>query len=86
MEAGLSTDARPQLKSVIGRLVFSPAFGSMIGAGWITSLGNWFEKAGATGGDHSVSSWWPRDVGDRFVLCGSHTDAASSRGRGRLRV
>ena len=50
MEAGLSTEARPQLKRVIGRLgFFSLAFGSMIGVGWITSLGSWFEKAGPLG-------------------------------------
>ena len=50
METGLSTEARPQLKRVIGRLgFFSLAFGSMIGVGWITSLGSWFEKAGPLG-------------------------------------
>ncbi|MEE3369471.1 MAG: APC family permease [Planctomycetota bacterium] len=46
----MSTAERPQLKRVIGRLgFFSLAFGSMIGVGWITSLGNWFEKAGPLG-------------------------------------
>ena len=46
----MSTDARPQLKRVIGRLgFFSLAFGSMIGVGWVTALGGWFDKAGPVG-------------------------------------
>ncbi len=41
---------RPQLKKAIGGLgFFSLAFGSMIGVGWITALGGWFEKAGPGG-------------------------------------
>ena len=46
----MSGETRPQLKRVIGRLgFFSLAFGSMIGVGWITSLGNWFQNAGPLG-------------------------------------
>ncbi len=43
-------DARPELKRAIGGLgFFSLAFGSMIGVGWITALGGWFEQAGPVG-------------------------------------
>ena len=38
------------LKKVIGGWgFFSLAFGSMIGVGWITALGSWFEQAGPVG-------------------------------------
>jgi len=41
---------RPQLKRAIGGLgFFALAFGSMIGVGWITALGGWFEEAGPVG-------------------------------------
>ena len=42
--------ARPRLKRTIGGLGFlSLAFGSMIGVGWITALGDWFQHAGPGG-------------------------------------
>ena len=42
--------ARPRLRKSIGGLgFFSLAFGSMIGVGWITALGGWFEQAGPIG-------------------------------------
>ena len=42
--------ARPRLKRTIGGLGFlSLAFGSMIGVGWITALGDWFQHAGPAG-------------------------------------
>ena len=45
----LST-ARPELKRAIsGFGFFALAFGSMIGVGWITALGGWFEQAGPVG-------------------------------------
>ena len=45
----LST-ARPELKRAIsGFGFFALAFGSMIGVGWITALGGWFEQAGPIG-------------------------------------
>ena len=49
--ADSSPDApRPYLKKAIGGLgFFSLAFGSMIGVGWITALGSWFEQAGPVG-------------------------------------
>jgi len=41
---------RPRLKKTIGALGFlSLAFGSMIGVGWITALGDWFQHAGPGG-------------------------------------
>ncbi len=41
---------RPRLKKTIGGLGFlSLAFGSMIGVGWITALGDWFQHAGPGG-------------------------------------
>ena len=41
---------RPRLKRTIGGLGFlSLAFGSMIGVGWITTLGEWFGHAGPGG-------------------------------------
>ncbi|MCG8604770.1 APC family permease, partial [bacterium] len=41
---------RPQLRKAIGGLgFFSLAFGSIIGVGWITALGSWFERAGPVG-------------------------------------
>ena len=41
---------RPELKRAIsGFGFFSLAFGSMIGVGWITALGGWFEQAGPVG-------------------------------------
>ena len=41
---------RPHLKKAIGGWgFFSLAFGSMIGVGWITALGSWFEQAGPVG-------------------------------------
>ena len=41
---------RGQLKKAIGGFgFFSLAFGSMIGVGWITALGGWFEQAGPVG-------------------------------------
>lgn len=46
---GRST-ARPELKKAIGGFgFFALAFGSMIGVGWITALGGWFEQAGPVG-------------------------------------
>ena len=46
---GVSTD-RPELKRTIsGFGFFALAFGSMIGVGWITALGGWFEQAGPVG-------------------------------------
>ena len=45
----LSTE-RPELKRAIGGFgFFALAFGSMIGVGWITALGSWFEQAGPVG-------------------------------------
>jgi len=42
--------ARPELKRAIsGFGFFALAFGSMIGVGWITALGGWFEQAGPMG-------------------------------------
>ena len=42
--------ARPRLKKTIGGLGFlSLAFGSMIGVGWITAMGDWFQHAGPGG-------------------------------------
>jgi amino acid transporter len=42
--------ARPELKKDIsGFGFFALAFGSMIGVGWITALGGWFEQAGPVG-------------------------------------
>ena len=47
--AGGRTD-RPELKRAIsGFGFFALAFGSMIGVGWITALGGWFEQAGPVG-------------------------------------
>jgi APA family basic amino acid/polyamine antiporter len=47
--AGGGTD-RPELKRAIsGFGFFALAFGSMIGVGWITALGGWFEQAGPVG-------------------------------------
>ena len=47
--AQVSTE-RPELKRAIsGFGFFSLAFGSMIGVGWITALGGWFEQAGPVG-------------------------------------
>jgi len=41
---------RPELKRAIsGFGFFALAFGSMIGVGWITALGSWFEQAGPVG-------------------------------------
>lgn len=41
---------RPRLKREIGGFgFFALAFGSMIGVGWITALGGWFEQAGPVG-------------------------------------
>jgi len=49
MTTGPST-SRPELKRAIsGFGFFSLAFGSMIGVGWITALGGWFEQAGPVG-------------------------------------
>ena len=81
----MSTDARPQLKRVIGRLgFFSLAFGSMIGVGWVTALGGWFDKAGPVG---SIIAFL---IGGAMMLviglCGSNTDASGGRRGGRLRV
>ena len=46
----MSVATRPQLRRAIGRLgFFSLAFGSMIGVGWITALGTWFQNAGPLG-------------------------------------
>ncbi len=48
-DPGAST-ARPELKKDIsGFGFFALAFGSMIGVGWITALGGWFEQAGPVG-------------------------------------
>jgi len=48
-DPGVST-ARPELKKDIsGFGFFALAFGSMIGVGWITALGGWFEQAGPVG-------------------------------------
>lgn len=46
----ISTEPRPQLKKAISGLgFFALAFGSMIGVGWITALGSWFQDAGPGG-------------------------------------
>ena len=48
-ESKVST-ARPALKKAIGGFgFFTLAFGSMIGVGWITTLGDWFASAGPGG-------------------------------------
>jgi amino acid transporter len=42
--------SRPELKRAIGGFgFFALAFGSMIGVGWITALGGWFQQAGPVG-------------------------------------
>ena len=44
------SETRPQLRKAIGGLgFFCLAFGSMIGVGWITTLGKWFMPAGPGG-------------------------------------
>ena len=44
------TQARPHLKRAISGVgFFALAFGSMIGVGWITTLNQWFLKAGPGG-------------------------------------
>lgn len=49
-EAGAVSTQRPELKHAIGGIgFFALAFGSMIGVGWITALGSWFEQAGPVG-------------------------------------
>jgi amino acid transporter len=49
-ETGPLSNSRPALKRVIGGFgFFALAFGSMIGVGWITALGGWFEQAGPVG-------------------------------------
>lgn len=41
---------RPALRKVLGRFgFFALAFGSMIGVGWVTSIGSWLEQAGPGG-------------------------------------
>ena len=41
---------RPQLKKGIGKVaMFSLAFGSMIGVGWVTAMGSWLFDAGPLG-------------------------------------
>lgn len=41
---------RPALRKVLGRFgFFALAFGSMIGVGWVTSIGNWLQQAGPGG-------------------------------------
>ncbi len=48
--AGAVSTQRPELKHAIGGIgFFALAFGSMIGVGWITALGSWFEQAGPVG-------------------------------------
>ena len=47
---GTAATTRPALKRAIGGFgFFALAFGSMIGVGWITALGGWFEQAGPVG-------------------------------------
>jgi basic amino acid/polyamine antiporter, APA family len=42
--------ARPALRKVLGRFgFFALAFGSMIGVGWVTSIGSWLDQAGPGG-------------------------------------
>ena len=49
-ETGPASTSRPRLKRTIGGFgFFALAFGSMIGVGWITALGGWFEQAGPVG-------------------------------------
>ncbi|MGB0133561.1 APC family permease [Dokdonella sp.] len=44
------TPHRPALRKVLGRFgFFALAFGSMIGVGWVTSIGSWLEQAGPGG-------------------------------------
>ncbi len=41
---------RPELRKVLGRFgFFALAFGSMIGVGWVTSIGSWLGQAGPGG-------------------------------------
>jgi amino acid transporter len=50
IDSGVGSAPRPQLKRAIGGFgFFALAFGSMIGVGWITALGGWFEQAGPVG-------------------------------------
>ncbi len=45
-----SESSRPQLHKVLGRFgFFALAFGSMIGVGWVTSIGSWLGQAGPGG-------------------------------------
>ena len=49
-ETAAGSAPRPALKRAIGGFgFFALAFGSMIGVGWITALGGWFEQAGPVG-------------------------------------
>ena len=42
--------SRPELRKVLGRFgFFALAFGSMIGVGWVTSIGSWLGQAGPGG-------------------------------------
>ena len=47
---GQDSSRRPALRKVLGRFgFFALAFGSMIGVGWVTSIGSWLEQAGPGG-------------------------------------
>lgn len=49
-EVGETAMARPALRRVLGRFgFFALAFGSMIGVGWVTSIGSWLGQAGPAG-------------------------------------
>lgn len=49
---GYTEYSAPRLKKAIGpRQLFSLAFGSIIGVGWITAMGVWVGQAGAPGPD-----------------------------------
>jgi APA family basic amino acid/polyamine antiporter len=48
--AAASSTERPELRKSVGRLgFFALAFGSMIGVGWVTALGDWLGDAGPIG-------------------------------------
>ncbi len=49
-QSAASKSTRPELRKVLGRFgFFALAFGSMIGVGWVTSIGSWLGQAGPGG-------------------------------------
>lgn len=79
------TERRETRKKEIDlRSLFSLAFGTIIGVGWVTVMGNsdgYMDFPGrSTRGNHRIHRRWPPHGGDRSLLCRGRYDVSGLGG------